>query len=126
MAATALSAADINTIAAMLEELSAASSLDALRQTTVDTLPVVVESALTAWNELDGRGRITHAVTSPTLDPDYDRHLLLADAFAAHVDDHPVISYNRRTGDGRPYAVSDFLSERAFHATALYQRFIAP
>jgi DNA-binding CsgD family transcriptional regulator len=36
-----------------------------------------------------------------------------------------VITHSRKTGDGRPRAISDFLTAEEFHATRLYQDFYA-
>lgn len=47
-------------------------------------------------------------------------------AFAAHVHEHPLISYHLATGDGGPVKISDFLSRREFHRLGLYCDFYRP
>ncbi len=44
-------------------------------------------------------------------------------AFAAHVHEHPLISYYGATGSGEPVTISDFLSQRRFHRLGLYAEF---
>ena len=46
-----------------------------------------------------------------------------ASAFATHISDHPLIAHHSATGDGRPFAISDFLNTQEFHATGIYQHF---
>lgn len=40
--------------------------------------------------------------------------------------DHPILSYIRRTKDGRAVKFSDFISQQAFHRTGLYNEFFRP
>jgi DNA-binding CsgD family transcriptional regulator len=44
-------------------------------------------------------------------------------AFAAHMHEHPLVTYYLGTGDGRPAQISDFLSQARFHELDLYQDF---
>lgn len=46
--------------------------------------------------------------------------------FRRLVHQHPAVSYYRRTGDGRPVKISDFLDRRHFHALPLYTEFFRP
>ncbi len=79
---------------------------------------------MVAWNEVDLDGRVVDAVMAP--EPEQlttrPREVLQA-AFIAHIADHPVIAHHRRKRDGRPYAISDFLSATAFHRTGIYRHF---
>jgi hypothetical protein len=61
---------------------------------------------------------------SPELLTTRPRETLRA-AFIEHVADHPVIANYRRKRDGRPYAISDFLSAVAFYQTGIYRDFAA-
>jgi DNA-binding CsgD family transcriptional regulator len=40
-----------------------------------------------------------------------------------HLAEHPVLAYNRATGDGRARRISDFLSNRQFRSLGLYHDF---
>ncbi len=79
-----------------------------------------------AWNEVDPvTGEIAAEIPLEFEQSIGDRMPHLTAVFAAHVDEHPVIAEYRRTGNGRPQAISDFVSAEAFHATTLYQDFYA-
>ena len=43
--------------------------------------------------------------------------------FAAHVHQHPLVNYYRRTGGNEPVKISDFLSRQQLHRTGLYAEF---
>jgi DNA-binding CsgD family transcriptional regulator len=55
--------------------------------------------------------------------PDIPRFEGGTETFENNIDEHPLLTYYQRTGDGRPYAISDFLTAAEFHATVLYQDF---
>jgi DNA-binding CsgD family transcriptional regulator len=40
-----------------------------------------------------------------------------------HLPEHPILAYNRATGDGRARRISDFLSDRQFRSLGLYHDF---
>lgn len=110
--------ADFDALLRAVGSLAEFRDLDALRQHTVGIIPSLVPTNGVAWNEVDTeRGRI-EAVMEPDLVSEE-----LAAAFATHIADHPVIAHHSATDDGRPYAISDFLSTREFHATEIYQHF---
>jgi DNA-binding CsgD family transcriptional regulator len=119
-----LGANDLNALMEATEEMVASTDLDRLRQTTVEALAGVVGSPLVAWNEVCPRTGRIEAVTFPQLDPaTYNQP---GEAFAAHVEDHPVIAHNRSTADPRPWAISDFISMSEFRHTGLYADFYRP
>jgi DNA-binding CsgD family transcriptional regulator len=92
--------------------------LDALRQHTVAVLTELIPGNAVGWNEVDTeRGRIV-AVMEPDL---YTEEA--AETFMKHIGDHPLVTRYNASGDGRPYAISDFLSAADFHATGIYQHF---
>ena len=43
--------------------------------------------------------------------------------FAAHVHEHPLVSYYRATGDSSPVKISDFLSRERSHRLGPYAEF---
>ena len=124
MARTSVSATDVERLVAAADSLASLDSLPALRQRAVDIVAELVEATVVAWNEVDLDGRQIDAVISPPPDQfsTQERDTLGA-AFIEHVADHPVIAHYRRTRDGRPYAISDFLSAAAFHKTGIYRHF---
>ena len=61
------------------------------------------------------------AVAWPELD-----YASLLPTFTALAHENPLISRFQRTGDGRPYRISDMIDQQTFHALALYQRVLPP
>jgi DNA-binding CsgD family transcriptional regulator/PAS domain-containing protein len=110
--------ADLDDLMRVVGSFAQFRELDALRQHTVGVLAGLMPNNAVAWNEVDTeRGRIV-AVVEPDL---YSEEA--AETFMAHIGEHPLVNRFNATGDGRPYAISDFLSAAAFHATGLYQHF---
>ena len=124
MARTGVSEADLDAVVGTADSLASLDSLDQLRRHALDAVAELVQATMVAWNEVDLTGRQIDAVISPPLDRftanSYER---LNAAFIEHVADHPVIAYYQRTRDGRPYAISDYLSAAAFHRTGIYRHF---
>ena len=81
-----------------------------------------------SWNEVDLRGGQLAMVRSewPVAPTDPNELRKFDEAFIANVMEHPVIARYQRTRDGRPYAISDFLSVADFHRTNLYQLLYRP
>ncbi|MDQ1736575.1 MAG: hypothetical protein QOH56_2826 [Pseudonocardiales bacterium] len=48
------------------------------------------------------------------------------ETFSRHVGEHPAVNHYRRTGDGTPVMISDFLGTSDFHRLALYAEFFRP
>jgi DNA-binding CsgD family transcriptional regulator len=60
---------------------------------------------------------------------DYPSHALdpaTQPVFAAYVHEHPLVNHYRRTGDGEPVKISDFLGRERFHRLGLYSEFFRP
>jgi DNA-binding CsgD family transcriptional regulator len=116
---------DIETLLVVVATLAEPCPLDQLRQRSVEAIPTIVRSSLTAWNEVDPA---SGTLSSPAIHPPPTTHVGgsfeagLA-VFAAHAHQHPVLGHFIATGDGRPYAISDFVSQAQFHETPLYQEF---
>ncbi len=126
MVETALERSDLEALLGVVAGLAAVRPLADLRSDTVAALPSLVSSDHPAWNEVDPvTGEIAAAIPLEFEQSIGDRMPHLTAVFARHVDEHPVIADYRRTGNGRPQAISDFVSAEAFHATALYQHFYA-
>jgi DNA-binding CsgD family transcriptional regulator len=113
-----MNARDVDALMTTVAELTAVRSVDELRHDTVALLPKVVRSTLIAWNEVDLSTGHIEAVMAP------DRSWAGgSQAWAEHIGSHPVIAHFQATNDGRPYAISDFLSQESFHETGIYQHF---
>ena len=123
MARAALRERDVEALNHFLEKLADVRSVVEFQKTTVESIPSVVPSDVTAWNEVDpATGSLANPVIFPE-PPDWQtaKEPELRQAFAAHIHEHPVVQYQQRTGDGRPRTISDFLSQESFHRTMLYR-----
>ena len=102
-----------------VETVAATTTVEALSRAAILAIRQLIPTTLAAWNEVASDGTIdtVMAPEPPAIWPE------APDAFARNVSDHPVIEFYQRTGDGRPYAISDFLSPAEFHQTGLYREF---
>lgn len=82
-------------------------------------LATLVSCDVLTYNEIGPAPGQTRYVDYPagTLDP------ATQPAFAAHVDEHPLVNHYRVTGSGEPVMISDFLSRQRFHRLGLYAEF---
>ncbi len=48
---------------------------------------------------------------------------LLYKAFSHHLHQHPILTHFKKTRDGRPYKISDFLNRKQFHQLELYNKY---
>ena len=104
----------------VVREVQAAPDLDAYRQAVLRVRELVPCQEI-GYNEVDaGTGEIFMILEPPeSVLPG------LHQAFARHVEDHPVIRHHRESGDGSARAISDFLSEEEFHQTGIYREVYA-
>src|ERR1700722_16327007 len=112
---------DLTDTQLLLELVGEAYSFEDLtqfRSGVLDVLNRVVPSDWVAYNEITPDE--TFAGTPPKYD-EYEASLL--PIFTAHAHENPLISRTQRTGDGRPYRISDMIDQRTFHATTLYKEF---
>ena len=91
--------------------------LTQFRSGVLEVLNRVVPSDRVAYNE------IAPDETFAVMIPESESDASLLPIFTAHAHENPLISHYQRTGDGRPYRISDMIDQRTFHATALYQEF---
>jgi DNA-binding CsgD family transcriptional regulator len=92
--------------------------LPQFRAGIVEVLNRVVPSHRVGYNE------ISPDDTFAVMLPEYDVGLM--PRFAALAHENPLIERFQRTGDGRPYRISDVADQATFHATALYKEFYRP
>jgi DNA-binding CsgD family transcriptional regulator len=93
--------------------------LDQFRSGVLDALNRMVPSDRVAYNEISRDQTV--AVMIPA---EFDASLM--PTFTALAHENPLISRFQRTGDGRPYRISDMIDQETFHATALYKEFYRP
>ena len=104
----------------VVREVQAAPDLDAYRNAVLRVQELVPCQEI-GYNEVDAKTGEIFMI----LDPPESVLPGLHEAFARHVDDHPVIRHHRETGDGSAKAISDFLSEEEFHETGIYREVYA-
>jgi DNA-binding CsgD family transcriptional regulator len=104
----------------VVREVQAAPDLDAYRSAVLRVQELVPCQEI-GYNEVDAETGEIFMI----LDPPGSVLPGLHEAFARHVDDHPVITHHRASGDGSARAISDFLSEEEFHATGIYREVYA-
>lgn len=109
---------DLTDTQLLLELVGEAYSFEDLTQFRSGVLHLlnrVVPSDWVAYNEIASDE--TFAVTIPEADAS------LLPIFTTYAHENPLISRFQRTGDGRPYRISDMIDQKTFHATALYKEF---
>ncbi|MES1248123.1 MAG: hypothetical protein ABUS54_10665, partial [Actinomycetota bacterium] len=94
--------------------------LDEFRSGILPLLREAVPNDFATYNEVDDDPEHMIGISDPPLPPD----LPLRWARLAH--QHPVLAYMRRTRDGRPRRISDFVDFAAFRHTDLYREIYAP
>jgi DNA-binding CsgD family transcriptional regulator len=114
-----LSVQDVTTLQRCLAELYALGDLAGFRRRVVDVLSTAVRGDAAVYVELDPRRRTL------SWSPDTVATLGVADGpriYATHIGDLPLMrSYQR--GEGSAVKISDFLTQRQFRRTALYNEF---
>jgi DNA-binding CsgD family transcriptional regulator len=122
---------DVEALSGFLEVLAEPCGVEGLRHRSVETIPTVVASALTVWNEFyPSTGEMANPVASSrpggrlekAAQGLFDRRAI----FAAHVEQQPVLQHYIRTRDGRPRAISDFYTRAQYQGTKLFQEFYGP
>jgi DNA-binding CsgD family transcriptional regulator len=89
--------------------------LTQFRSGVLDVLNRMVPSDRVAYNEIAADEAFVVMI------PEFDASLI--PTFTALAHENPLITRYQRTGDGRPYRISDMIDRQTFHATALYKEF---
>lgn len=109
---------DIELVLELVGEAYNFEDLGEFRTGVIEVLNRVVPSDRIAYNE------IAPGEALAVMIPEHEYGLM--PRFAALSHENPLIERIRRTGDGRPYRISDVVDQATFHATALYQEFYRP
>jgi DNA-binding CsgD family transcriptional regulator len=115
---TAESLTDTQVLLEVVGEAYAFPDLGSFRSGVLELLGRMVSCDSAGYNEISPEE--TFAVTTFDASLPHDR---LLPVFTALAHEHPLISYHRQTGDGRPYRISDMIDQQTFHRLALYQKF---
>jgi DNA-binding CsgD family transcriptional regulator len=106
---------DTNLLLELVGEAYSFADLAQFRSGVLEILERMVPCDSAGYNEVGPDE--TFAVTTAGVDPG------LLPVFSALAHQHPLITRYQRTGDGRPYRISDMIDQRTFHRLALYQEF---
>lgn len=117
-----LSERDLEALLTFLRGIYARFDPDGLATCIVETLPEVVPSEWTSYNEVDPQSEKASVIIDP-MPPDLAGGERPLDVFERHIHEHPLVRYYQRTGDGRALKVSDFLTGSQFHRLGLYNEF---
>src|SRR5919199_5782543 len=114
-----LSQRDLQTLLSYLREIYAHHDLESFADNIVSTLPKVIPSEWTSYNEVNPRSQtITYTMEPVPSDfPDGEQ------VFTQHIHEHPLINHHQQTRDGRAFKISDFLTQSQFHRLGLYNEF---
>lgn len=88
----------------------------------LEAVRILIGSEFATFSDFD-----LHASTSvETLSPDPVLPAAAQQAFERHMHEHPLLAHYAKTGDGRAYKTSDFISQSGLQRLALYGEFIKP
>ncbi len=114
--------ADIEAIGRFLEQVYACRRIERFAPTVITELPRLVGALQTTWNDISPSiGRVR--VMANPIEADHEAR---QEALSRHVHEHPLMRHYAQTGDVSAVKLSDFLSEAAFHRTALYEELYRP
>ena len=103
-----------------LRELYAQQDVDAFATQVVQSLPQLIATDMTSFNEVDpGTGR-SRTLVSPA---GADRFPGSEEIFERHVREHPYVVHVRRFDDGQAHRVSDFIGRADFRRLAIYNEY---
>ena len=118
----ALEEKDLQRLLHIVHELQAPRTLEEFPHLVIHLLPQLVSVHSTSYNEVDLlRGRIVGFI-----DPSELSMAELTARLEPFLAEHPLIAHAQATGSGAAAKISDFLSAREFHRTALYNEFFRP
>jgi DNA-binding CsgD family transcriptional regulator len=116
-----LTSAQAAELSAALPELYALSAIERFPARVLALVGRLIECDHVSYNEIDiARGGHRVLVDTPEL-----VRKDAAEAFEAHVHEHPVIAHYAATGDSGSRLISDFLSSRQLHRLGLYAEVFA-
>jgi hypothetical protein len=106
-------------LAELIGNAHAFETLDDFRNGIPVLLREFVPADVASYNEMDEDPHGSWWTTDPFLPVTPE----LEQTFAELSGENPVLDYVRRTRDGRPRRISDFLSRREYHSLSLYRDF---
>src|SRR5215211_1338491 len=110
---------DLVTLLSYLREIYAHRDLESFPTTIVSTLPKVLSSEWTSYNEADP----TRQTLTWAMEPYPSEFLEGAQVFEHHIPEHPLITHYQQSRDGQALKISDFLTRSQYHRLGLYNEF---
>ena len=115
-----LSSNDFAAISSALEKIYALQDLDGFIVSAMAALPPLIDSDSGGYNEVNyAKRRMLSVVNSPIIQR---LHHQRQHMFEPILNQNPLIEYNASCDD-EPKKISDFLTVKQWHATAIYQRY---
>lgn len=111
---------DLEVSLSYLRELYARRDPESFKRYVLETIPSLVPSELTTYNELDLRTSENVWEWEPT-PSDFTE---LTEIFSIHMDENPCVTYFRHTGNGRATKISDFLTQRELRGLGYYSDYL--
>ncbi len=102
-----------------LRKMYAHLDFETLPSQLLSILPKVIRSDSVSYNEFELVEQKCHWVIDP---PEID-FPNMRPIFDQLYHEHPLVDFYSRTGDGRAWKISDFLSQSSYHRLALYNEF---
>jgi len=113
-----LSPSDLDRVLRFVGEIAGVEKTSEFPVRVLEGLRRLIPCDLVGYNEINpSRGQALMVLDPPTLDRS---GLEGQTAFQRLAEQHPVLRYHARTGDGRALMISDFLSRDEFHRLDLY------
>ena len=119
---SSLESVDLHAILDIVAALQAPRCREGLARHIIPQLAKLLGSEITSYNEVNPVSR----QVSGFIDPDEFDIAALTATLERYMHDHPVIMHNQATGKGDAMRISDFISQRELHDTALYQELYRP
>jgi DNA-binding CsgD family transcriptional regulator len=113
-----LSHKDVEKVANALLELHSHQNFQTLPQHLIAVTRKLVPVDISTYNEIDGGTNELRAVHD--YPGDAEKHF---PAFMAHLHQHPIVNHATQTGDTSPVLNTDFVTQRRFERTALFNEF---
>ena len=103
-----------------LRDVYAQQDVDGFAAQVVQSLPQLIATDMTSFNEVDlGTGK-SRTIVSPA---GADRFPGSEEIFEHHVREHPYVVHVRRFEDGRAHRISDFIGRADFRRLAIYNEY---
>lgn len=111
-----LSTRDLTGLDALLRRLYQCRREEAFATTAIDGVQALIGARQTTWNRIGPDGAVVVAT------PKEQEHELHQAALSDLLAEHPLLRHRLATDDLGAHMISDFVSRREYHRSALYQR----